>query len=138
MNNNLVRYLKELTILLTNRVYDILDVVVTKYEEIFSTKAQFDQSNGAFVGKIDMYTAVITKDLNGFYVKVAIYDKLNECVAEGGINVEGKYNETYNQRIPRNIKPLINTWFEAIADIDVEAFNQVAESSESETTEVNE
>lgn len=138
MNNNLVRYLKEITMPLANRVYDILDVVVTKYEEIFSMKAQFDQSNGSFVGKIDMYTAVITKDLNGFYVKVAIYDKLNECVAEGGINAEGKYNETYHQRIPRNIKPLLNTWFEAIADIDVGAFNGSEETTETETTEVNE
>lgn len=117
--NKINEYLRNTTLNYTNKLHDIISVILDKYTEVFNTEMKFNSEAPAFVGELGEYTLVLTRDLNGLFVKVNVINSNNVTVADCGLNVEGKFSETFT-RIPVELKKAISEWFDLISEIDVD------------------
>lgn len=116
--NNINEQLRSMTITYVNKLHDILSVALDKYTEVFNTELQFNPEGPAFVSELGEYRIILSRDLNGLFIKVNVVNQNNETVADCGLNVEGKFTETFT-RMTAEPKKLLTAWFDSISEIDV-------------------
>lgn len=116
--NNINEQLRNMTLAYVNKLHDILGVVLDKYVEVFNTDMQFNPEGPVFVSELGEYRIILSRDLNGLFIKVNVVNQNNETVADCGLNVEGKFTETFT-RMAAEPKKLLTAWFDAISEIDI-------------------
>ena len=116
--NNINEQLRNMTVTYVNKLHDILSVILDKYVEVFNADMQFNPEGPAFVSELGEYRIILTRDLNGLFIKVNVVNQNNETVADCGLNVEGKFTETFT-RMATEPKKILTTWFDAISEIDI-------------------
>ena len=116
--NNINEQLRNMTITYVNKLHDILSVVLDKYVEVFNADMQFNPEGPAFVSELGEYRIILSRDLNGLFIKVNVVNQNNETVADCGLNVEGKFTETFT-RMTSEPKKILTAWFDAISEIDI-------------------
>ena len=116
--NNINEQLRNMTVTYVNKLHDILSVILDKYVEVFNAEMQFNPEGPAFVSELGEYRIILTRDLNGLFIKVNVVNQNNETVADCGLNVEGKFTETFT-RMATEPKKILTTWFDAISEIDI-------------------
>jgi hypothetical protein len=116
--NNINEQLRNMTVTYVNKLHDILSVILDKYVEVFNAEMQFNPEGPAFVSELGEYRIILTRDLNGLFIKVNVVNQNNETVADCGLNVEGKFTETFT-RMAAEPKKILTTWFDAISEIDI-------------------
>ena len=126
--------LRNMTVVYVNKLHNILGVALDKYVEVFNTEMQFNLEGPAFVSELGEYRIILSRDINGLFIKVNVINKNNETVAECGLNVEGKFTETFT-RIPKEFKQSLAAWFGMISEIDVDALGVESTDEPSEVTE---
>lgn len=117
--NNVNEQLRNMTVIYVNKLHNILSVVLDKYVEVFNADMQFNPEGPAFVSELGEYRIILSRDLNGLFVKVNVVNSNNVTVADCGLNVEGKFTETFT-RMPIELKKTISEWFDLISGIDVD------------------
>lgn len=132
--NNINEQLRNMTVTYVNKLHDILSVALDKYTEVFNTEMQFNPEGPAFVSELGEYRIILARDLNGLFVKVNVVNSNNVTVADCGLNVEGKFSETFT-RMPIELKKIISEWFDLISGIDVDNI-VLSPDKESEQPEV--
>lgn len=139
--NNINEQLRNMTVTYVNKLHDILSVALDKYTEVFNTELQFNPEGPAFVSELGEYRIILSRDLNGLFIKVNVVNQNNETVADCGLNVEGKFTETFT-RMTTEPKKILATWFDAISEIDVNNIvlsnDEAAAQPEVEVVENNE
>ena len=110
--------LRNMTVVYVNKLHNILGTALDKYVEVFNTEMQFNPEGPVFVGELGEYRIILSRDINGLFIKVNVVNQNNETVAECGLNVEGKFTETFT-RMTSEPKKILAAWFDAISEIDV-------------------
>jgi hypothetical protein len=127
--------LRNMTVVYVNKLHNILGTALDKYVEVFNTEMQFNPEGPVFVGELGEYRIILSRDINGLFIKVNVVNQNNETVAECGLNVEGKFTETFT-RMPKEFKQSVVTWFGMISEIDADALiDEPSEVTEPEKVE---
>lgn len=112
--NEMNAQLKAISLDYLAKLYDMLEIILQKFSDIFGSPIKYDNQNYAFVGSFKGYEVVVMRDHNNFYIKACVLAGKDNVAAEATIYADGQYSETY-KRIDKDTKLVIMEWFDAIA-----------------------